>query len=62
MVTEPTFEWDDAKGQSNQVKHGGAFALAQYAFSIRVVSSPKTLSTAAPSSGSSVSAGSATAS
>lgn len=22
MVTEPTFEWDDAKGQSNQVKHG----------------------------------------
>ena len=23
MVTEPTFEWDDAKDQSNQVKHGG---------------------------------------
>lgn len=32
MATEPTFEWDDAKDQANQVKHGVSFALAQYAF------------------------------
>lgn len=32
MVTEPTFEWDDAKDRINRAKHGISFALAQTAF------------------------------
>jgi uncharacterized DUF497 family protein len=31
-MTEPTFEWDDAKDRSNQIKHGVPFALAQLVF------------------------------
>jgi uncharacterized protein len=29
---EPSFEWDSAKDRANQLKHGVAFAEAQYAF------------------------------
>jgi uncharacterized protein len=29
---EPSFEWDNAKDRANQLKHGVAFADAQYAF------------------------------
>jgi uncharacterized DUF497 family protein len=28
----PSFEWDSLKNQSNQLKHGVSFALAQFAF------------------------------
>jgi hypothetical protein len=31
-MTEPTFEWDDAKDRANRTKHGVAFEHAQYAF------------------------------
>ena len=31
-MTEPTFEWDDAKDRANREKHGVSFALAQHAF------------------------------
>ena len=31
-MAEPTFEWDDAKNQSNQIKHGVSFTVAQLAF------------------------------
>lgn len=32
MLSEPTFEWDDAKDRANLVKHHVPFALAQLAF------------------------------
>ena len=32
MPTGTTFEWDEAKGRANWVKHGVSFALAQQAF------------------------------
>jgi uncharacterized DUF497 family protein len=31
-MAEPTFEWDDAKDRSNQIKHGVPFEMAQRAF------------------------------
>ncbi len=31
-MTEPSFEWDDAKNRANQEKHGVAFEEAQRAF------------------------------
>jgi uncharacterized protein len=31
-IAEPSFEWDNAKDRANQLKHGVAFAEAQYAF------------------------------
>ena len=31
-MSEPTFEWDDAKDRSNRVKHGVSFSVAQLAF------------------------------
>ena len=32
MAKTSDFEWDDAKDQSNQRKHGISFSLAQFAF------------------------------
>jgi uncharacterized DUF497 family protein len=32
MTKTSDFEWDDAKDQSNQRKHGISFSLAQFAF------------------------------
>jgi uncharacterized DUF497 family protein len=32
-MAEPTFEWDEAKDRSNQIKHGIAFEQALQAFS-----------------------------
>lgn len=32
MLTEPSFEWDDAKDRLNRAKHGIAFAVAQAGF------------------------------
>jgi len=32
MIKTSDFEWDDAKDQSNQRKHGISFSLAQFAF------------------------------
>jgi len=31
-MSEPTFEWDEAKDCSNQIKHGVSFETAQQAF------------------------------
>jgi len=31
-MTEPSFEWDDAKDRVNQTKHGVSFVTAQRAF------------------------------
>ncbi|MGA7978879.1 MAG: BrnT family toxin [Chromatiaceae bacterium] len=31
-MTEPSFEWDDAKNLANQRKHGVSFFEAQFAF------------------------------
>lgn len=31
-MAEPTFEWDDAKDRSNQIKHGVSFEMAQRTF------------------------------
>ena len=38
-MSEPTFEWDEAKDCSNQIKHGVSFETAQQAFSIHAESS-----------------------
>ena len=32
MLSEPSFEWDDAKDRVNRAKHGVSFAKAQAAF------------------------------
>ncbi len=32
MAPQPSFEWDNAKDQSNRTKHGVSFAAAQAAF------------------------------